>query len=168
MDESKIIALDISKAFDRVWHPALLSKVSSYGIDSSFITWLSNFLSNRHLRVVIDGVSSRTYPLQAGVPQGSVLSPTLFLLFINDLLSLTENPIFSFADDSTLCHSYSFSKRPNQVELSLKRREMNTSLNSDLEKIAEWGRMNRVEFNAKKTMSVSNAQISGTFSTINL
>jgi hypothetical protein len=95
---------------------------------------------------VIDGVASNEHAIDAGVPQGSVLSPTLFLVFINDLLSLTENPIYSFADDSSICHSYSFKKRPNSLEIERMRLNMN-----DLKKISEWGLANRVEFNASKT-----------------
>ena len=103
--ESKVVALDITKAFDRVWHEALVQKVSAYGVGNRFVCWLTSFLQNRSIRVVIDGYSSNFKSINAGVPQGSVLSPTLFLIFINDLLSLTANPIYSFADDSSLCHS---------------------------------------------------------------
>ena len=105
--ESKVVALDISKAFDSVWHQGLISKVKSYGVGNTFIRWLSDFLCNRSIRVVIDGIKSNLYPVNSGVPQGSVISPTLFLPFLNDLLCLTTNPIYSFADDSSLCHSYS-------------------------------------------------------------
>ena len=83
--KSKIVALDISRAFDRVWHQGLISKVKSY----AFIRWLSDFLCNRSIRVVIDGINSNVYPVNSGVPQGSVTSPTLFLLFLNNLLYLT-------------------------------------------------------------------------------
>ena len=116
--ESKVVALDISKAFDRVWHDGLISKIRCYGVSNTFIRFLSDFLCNRSIRVVVDGVASNIFPINAGVPQGSDLSPTLFLLFINDLLSLTSNPIYSFADDSSICHSYSFNSRPDlsQVE----------------------------------------------------
>ena len=91
--ESQIVALDISKAFDRVWHEALLHKLDALGVDSCFNKWISSFLHRRSIRVVIDGISSDIYTLDAGVPQGSVLSPSLFLIFINDLLSLTDCPI---------------------------------------------------------------------------
>ena len=61
--ESKIVALDISKVFDRVWHQGLISKVKSYGAGNTFIQWLSDFLYNRPIRVVIDGISSYLYPV---------------------------------------------------------------------------------------------------------
>ena len=118
--ESKVVALDISKASDRVWHQGLISKVKSYAVGNAFIRWPSEFLCNRWIPVVIDGINSNLYPLNSGVPQGSVIFPTLFLVFLNDLLCLTTNPIYSFADDSSLCHSYSYKVHPylNEVDVS--------------------------------------------------
>ena len=97
---TQAVALDISKAFNRVWHADLLHKLKSYGI-SGQIFGLISFLSNRRLRVVLDGKSSQEYPVNAGVPQGSILGPTLFLLYINDLDDVTCNTAIS-ADDTTL------------------------------------------------------------------
>ena len=72
--------LDISKSFDRVWHAGLLHKPKSCGISGQIFDLISSFLNNRRLRVVLDGKSSQEYPVNAGVPQGSILGPTLFLL----------------------------------------------------------------------------------------
>ena len=67
--------MDILKAFDRVWHQGLISKVKNYVVGNIFIGWLSDFLCNRSVRFVIDGINSNLYPVNSGVPQGSVISP---------------------------------------------------------------------------------------------
>ena len=99
---------DISRSFDTVWHPALLTKLSSYGIQGHLHSWLANFLSCPSQHVALNGVISSPLHVLAGVPKGSVLSPVLFLVFINDLSDSLENPLYLFADDSTLsrtiCH----------------------------------------------------------------
>jgi hypothetical protein len=153
--EACVVALDISKAFDRVWHPALLSKCKSLGLGSFFTNWIGNFLSNRQIQVLVDGFTSEVHEINAGVPQGSVLAPTLFLIFINDLLALTNNPIYSYADDSSLIASYNFRKTSlatPQAKATC-RSFITSSINLDLSKIDNWGKSNRVNFNAQKTQS---------------
>ena len=86
------MALDISKAFDRIWHGILLQKLKSYGISGQIFDLISSFLSNRQPQVVMDGKSSQEYPVNAGLPQGFILGPTLFLLY----------NIAIYADDTTL------------------------------------------------------------------
>ena len=81
---TRAVTLDISKAFDNVWHADLLHKHKSYGISGQIFSYIFSFLSNRRLRVVLDGKSSQEYPVNAGVPQGSIHGPKLFLLYIND------------------------------------------------------------------------------------
>ena len=100
---------------------------------------------------MVDGHCSSPKSINSGVPQGSVLSPTLFLLFINDLLSQTVCSIHSYADDSTLHFSTSFDRRPSQLELQHSRRDAAERLTSDLSVISDWGRRNLVSFNASKT-----------------
>ena len=97
---TRAVALDISKAFDRVWHAGLLHKRKSYGISGQIFGLISSFLSNRLLQVVLDGKFSQEYLVNVGVPQGSILGPTLFLLYINDLHVICDTAIY--ANDNTL------------------------------------------------------------------
>ena len=99
---TRAVALDISKAFDRVLHAGLLHKLKSYGISGQIFGIISSFLSNRQLQVVLDGKSSQEYTVNAGVLQGSILDPTLFLLHINDLPDDVICNIAIYADDTTL------------------------------------------------------------------
>ena len=99
---TRAVALDISKAFDRVWHTCLLHKLRSWGISGQICDLISSFLSSRWLQEVLNGKSSQEYPVSAGVPQGSILHPTLFLLYINDLPDGVIRGIGISADDTTL------------------------------------------------------------------
>ena len=112
--ETFAVGLDISKIFDRVWHKCLVSKLSSYGFYPSLCIFISSFLSDRYIAAVVDGHCSSPKTINSDVPQGSVLSLTLFLLFINDLLNLTQCPIHSYADDTTLNFSTSYNRRSSQ------------------------------------------------------
>ena len=99
---TRAVALDISKAFDRVWHAGLLHKLRSYRISGQVFGLISFFLSNRRLRVVLDGKSSQKYLVNVGVSQGCILGPTLFLLNINDLPDDVICDIAVYAGDTTL------------------------------------------------------------------
>ena len=146
---TRAVALDISKAFDRVWHAGLLHKLKSYGISGQIIGLISSFLSNRWLQVVLDGKSSQEYPVNAGAPQGSILGHTLFLLYINDLPDHVICNIAIYADDTTL---YSKCGQASDLWQQL---ELASELESDLQDIVDWGRKWLVEFNAGKTQLVS-------------
>ena len=146
---SRAVALDISKAFDRVWHAGLLHKLKSYGISGQIFDLISSFISNRWLLVVLDGKYSQEYPVNAGVPQGSILDPTLFLLYINDLPDDVICNIAIYADDTTL---YS---KCNQASNLWQQLELASALESDLRDTVNWGWKWLVDFNSGKTQLVS-------------
>ena len=143
------MALDISKAFDRVWHTGLLHKLKSYGISGQIFGLISSFLGSRRLQVVLDGKSLQEYPDNAGVPQGSILGPTIFLLYINDLPDDVACDIAIYADDTTL---YS---RFDQASDLWQQLELASELESDLQDTVDLGKKWLVDFNAGKTQLVS-------------
>ena len=110
MDESldhktavDVFYLDISKAFDTVSHPKLLQKIEKYGITSKFLNWIKNFLLSRSQQVRVDGTLSENISVISGVPQGSVLGPLLFLMYINDLARVIRcSSVKMFADDTKI------------------------------------------------------------------
>ena len=99
---TRAVALDISKAFDRVWHAGLVHNLKSYGISGQIFGLISSFFSNRWLRVALDGKSLQEYLVNVGVPQGPIVGPTRFLLYINDLPDDVICNIAIYADDTTL------------------------------------------------------------------
>ena len=101
-EEVDVIYLDFAKAFDKVPHKRLLSKLRGYGIKGKIYDWNKDFLSNRKQRVVINGKFSNCLHVTSGIPQGSVLGPILFLIFINDLPDLFNCCMKLFADDAKL------------------------------------------------------------------
>ena len=128
------VALDIFKVFDRVWHAGVLHKLKSYGISGQVFGLISSCLSNRQLRVVLDRKFSQEYPVNAGVPQGSILGPTFFLLYVNDLPDDVICNIAIYADDTTL---YSKFDQTSDLWLQL---ELASELESDLRDTVDWGR----------------------------
>ena len=124
-NQSGTIALDISKTFDKVWHPGLLPKLKSYGVSRQIFGLISLFLSNRRLREVLDAKSSIEYPVNAGISQSSILGPTLFLLYINDLPD-DICIIAIYADDTT------FYSKCDQASDLWQQLEFGSELESDL------------------------------------
>ena len=127
----------------------LLHKLKPYGISGQIFGLISSFLSNRQIRVVLDGKSSQEYPVNAGVPQGSILGPTLFLLYINDLPDDVICNIAIYADDTTL-----YSKCDEASDL-WQQLELASELESDLRDTVDWVRKWLVDFNAGKTQLLS-------------
>ena len=97
-----LVFLDFSKAFDKVHHPSLVYKLSQYGITGNLIKWICSFLTNRRQRVIMGDEMSDWVQVSSGVPQGSVLGPTLFAVFINDLPEGLKSTCKMFADDTKL------------------------------------------------------------------
>ena len=133
--EVRGVFLDIFKAFDKVWHDGLIYKLKQNGIKDKLLCLLIDFLKKRQQRVVLNGQSSSWTKVNAGVPQGSILGPLLFLIYINDLPNgLQSNPKL-FADDTSL-----FSTVQDITTSTV-------SLNNDLTKISEWAVQWKMNFN---------------------
>ena len=142
--EVRVVFLDISKAFDRVWHKGLLYKLRLAGISGKLLSWLHNYLSNRYQRVVVNGLKSDYVEIKAGVPQGSVLGPLLFLVFINDITHVVNHcQLRLFADDTCL-----FIEVNNRVDTAHK-------VNADLVSIDNWAKQWLVDFSPTKTKSLT-------------
>ena len=97
--QADIAILDFAKAFDKVPHRRLLQKLQYYGLDENVQGWIKSFLADRTQSVVVDGFKSDKAPVLSGVPQGTVLGPLLFLIFINDITQNIDSTIRLFADD---------------------------------------------------------------------
>jgi len=111
-----------------------------FGLHHIIIKWISSLLSDRSIAIRVDGYLSNPHSINSGVPQGSVISPVLFILFINDLLSSTSSSIFSLADDTYLCSS--FSSNPQRLaysNISLYHSTSASPLTNDLTNVEKWG-----------------------------
>ena len=132
-----MIVMDFAKAFDKVSHSLLTHKLQHYGITGSINSWIHSFLSNRKQAVVVDGATSDFVPVESGVPQGSVLGPCLFLLFINDLPKGLTSTVRLFADD-TACHRTITDETDQQA------------LQNDLDLLARWEEKWKMAFHPDK------------------
>ena len=120
-----IIYFDFKKTFDTVPHRRLLLKLKSYGIGGNLLSWINSFLTGRVQRVTLNNVYSEWSSVVSGVPQGSVLGPMLFLLYVNDISSIVNSHLLLFADDIKLYRSI---KSENDILL----------LQEDINKLYSW------------------------------
>lgn len=132
-----IIYLDFKKAFDKIPHQKLMNKVKMIGIDGEIHRWVSSWLRDRKQRVVINGVESDWVSVTSGVPQGSVLGPILFTIYINDIDVGVNNIISKFADDT-------------KIGNSIISEEDRANLQADINKITEWSEKWQMPFNVDK------------------
>ena len=139
---SCMVFCDISKAFDRVWHKGLLFKLRQNGIEGTLLKWLSNYLSNRSQKVVLQSATSSSKQITAGVPQGSVLGPLLLLIYVNDIIDSLLSLTRLFADDSSFYYSAS--------SIS----DIEGIINHDLNLISSWAKQWLVTFNPQKTEAI--------------
>ena len=134
-----MIFLDVSKAFDKVYHQGLLFKLEQIGVSGNLLRWFESYLINRSCRVLLNGTTSRWLSTNAGVPQGSILGPLLFLIYTNDIVENIESSIYLFADDTSLLHP---------IDDPIQSYEL---LNRDLKTLVDWAHQWRVTFNPSKT-----------------
>ena len=132
-----IIYLDLQKAFDKVPHSKLITKVQETGVEEDVVRWIENWLRDREQRVVVDGEFSEWGSVESGVPQGSILGPLLFSIFINDLDVGLNNSLIKFADDTKI-----WGKVNNS--------EDSKSLQADLNTLQKWSEQNEMPFNVSK------------------
>ena len=132
-----VLFLDMSKAFDRVPHTYLLDKLRMMGVDGVLLSWLRDYLSSRRQRCIVEGCASGWLPVSSGVPQGTILGPLLFLLYVNDIADNLNSKVALFADDCVLYREVQ--TKDDQLELQ-----------NDLNKIFMWSTKWKMSFNPEK------------------
>ena len=141
---SDVVYLDFRKGFDSVDHNILLSKLQSMGIVGQLLNWFVTYLDNRRQLVTVYGQYSDILPVTSGVPQGSILGPLLFLIYINDLPESVSHTLpLLFADD-TKCLGSVRTRSSNTTDLQL-----------DLDSLSLWSLTNNIAFNAAKSALLS-------------
>ena len=131
------IYLDFSKAFDTVPHRRLLGKLEAYGVHGDLLNWITAFLSNRSQEVIVNGSTSAPSPVISGIPQGTVLGPVLFVMYINDLLDNISSGGLMFADDT-------------KIYRQITTRDDALQLQADITKLEDWSKLWQIQFNHDK------------------
>ena len=139
---SDCIYLDYQKAFDTVPHQRLLSKMKSYNINSNIIEWTKHYLSNRTQYVELNGVKSESRNVVSGIPQGSVLGPLLFLIYLNDLPDNVKSTIYMYADDTKV-----YREIDSDTDVQ--------TLQEDLRIMSEWSNKWLLKFHPQKCTSIA-------------
>ena len=140
-DPIDTVYLDFQKAFDSVPHMRLLRKLQRYGVSGHLLRWMKAFLIGRHQQVVVGGHTSAWAPVSSGVPQGSVLGPVLFIVYINDLPEIVQSSVKLFADDTKIYRNVSSSSGP-------------VCLQADLDAVTSCSDTWQMPFNANKCSSL--------------
>ena len=135
--QTDVILLDYQKAFDTVPHQRLLSILSSYGIQDETYSWINSWLTRRKQRVIVDGSASAWTPVKSGVPQGTVLGPLMFLIYINDIGDRVLSNLRLFANDCILYRTVTSLEDSKQLQC-------------DLGSISEWSQLWQMNFNIRK------------------
>jgi hypothetical protein len=146
-----VLVLDFAKAFDKVNHSLLQHKLNSYGVRGKINKWISNFLANRRQAVVVEGAKSDSIDVKSGVPQGSVLGPCLFLVFINDLPEKLTSNTRMFADDTAIYRT-------------IASKEDHAHLQEDLERLQVWEQKWEMAFNPGKCATLRVTRCKSTIS----
>jgi len=140
--QTDLLFIDFSKAFDTVPHRRLVNKLKFYGIRGHLLEWISSRLTKRYQRVIVDGESSSTTTVKSGISQGTVLGPLMFLVYINDINENITSSVCLFADDCVIYKTITSPQDPEQLQ-------------EGLHKICEWTQRWQMKINVDKCAVLS-------------
>ena len=147
-EDACMVFLDASKAFDRIWPMGLIHKLRKFGVDGDILAWLVSYLENREIQVTLEGSTSLKRQLTAGVPQGSILAPLLFLIYTDDIINNLQCNPFLYADDTALMLPIDRINPDYSLDM----------INRDLKRLSTWAEQWFMSYNPSKTvyMIISN------------